>query len=95
MPMSKQDSRFHDSADQQRRLFNNTQNQDSTRTQAAAASSAQQKPQKKGQDLGPSQMLAEHMDATGNPVPDTPTKHSKEEDYDVFQAMNAETEDFE
>ncbi|KAJ5279581.1 hypothetical protein N7478_004953 [Penicillium angulare] len=94
MPVSKQESRFNDSADQQRRLFNNTQNQDSTRTQTASASSTQQKPQKKEQNLGPSQLLAEHMDATGNPVPDTPTKRPKDEDYDVFQAMNAETEDF-
>ncbi|KAJ6037075.1 hypothetical protein N7540_001354 [Penicillium herquei] len=91
MSSSKQENRFHDSADQQRRLFNATQGQDSNaRMHQSAASSNQKKAQ---ENMGPAQLLAEHMDASGNPVPDT-TMDNKGKDYDVFQAMNAETEEF-
>ncbi|KAJ6119091.1 hypothetical protein N7471_013042 [Penicillium samsonianum] len=52
-------------------------------------------------DLGPAQLLSEHMDASGNPVPEptwgTQSKKTKDpldDDADLFGAMNAETADF-
>ncbi|KOS47369.1 hypothetical protein ACN38_g1643 [Penicillium nordicum] len=47
-------------------------------------------------EMGPAELLSEHMDSSGNPVPDPswgPTR-KPEEDADIFQAMNAETSDF-
>jgi hypothetical protein len=48
-------------------------------------------------EMGPAELLSEHMDSTGNPVPDPswgPTR-KPDEDADLFEAMNAETSDFE
>ncbi|CRL27578.1 unnamed protein product [Penicillium camemberti] len=48
-------------------------------------------------ELGPIELLSEHMDSSGNPVPDPswgPTR-KPDEDADLFEAMNAETSDFE
>lgn len=48
-------------------------------------------------ELGPTELLSEHMDSSGNPVPDPswgPTR-KPDEDADLFEAMNAETSDFE
>ncbi|OQD96059.1 hypothetical protein PENSOL_c017G10646 [Penicillium solitum] len=48
-------------------------------------------------EMGPAELLSEHMDSSGNPVHDPswgPTKQS-DEDADLFEAMNAETEEFE
>lgn len=92
MPTSKQDSRFHEGADQHLRLFNNTQGQNTNaRMQAAGDSSSQKKSQ---DNMGPTQLLEEHMDATGNPVPDTAGKKTKDDDVDLFKAMSAEIDDF-
>lgn len=47
-------------------------------------------------EMGPAELLSEHMDSSGNPVPDPswgPTR-KPDEDADIFQAMNAETSDF-
>ncbi|KAJ5312665.1 hypothetical protein N7508_003495 [Penicillium antarcticum] len=52
-------------------------------------------------ELGPNQLLSEHMDATGNPIPDATwgIKAKKPNDVlddeaDLYTAMNAETADF-
>ncbi|KAJ5745921.1 hypothetical protein N7520_011103 [Penicillium odoratum] len=52
---------------------------------------AQQKKGQQQQDLGPTQLLAEHMDTKGNPVPDSPAGPQKIDDIDVYEAM---TKDF-
>ncbi|KAJ6033292.1 uncharacterized protein N7446_008417 [Penicillium canescens] len=52
-------------------------------------------------ELGPNQLLSEHMNAAGDPVPD-PTWGNKakkpsdalDDDADLYTAMNAETADF-
>lgn len=48
-------------------------------------------------EMGPAELLSEHMDASGNAVPDPnwgPTK-MPDEDVDLFEAMNADTSEFE
>lgn len=48
-------------------------------------------------EMGPTELLSEHMDSSGNPVPDPswgPTR-KPDDDVDLFEAMNAETSDFE
>ncbi|KAJ5656245.1 hypothetical protein N7507_008195 [Penicillium longicatenatum] len=47
--------------------------------------------QKKQEDLGPTQLLGEHMNAEGNPVPDSPAGKQSKDDVDVYEAM---TKDF-
>ncbi|KAJ5199877.1 hypothetical protein N7491_009326 [Penicillium cf. griseofulvum] len=47
-------------------------------------------------EMGPSELLSEHMDSNGNPVPDPswgPTKQP-DEDVDLVEAMTADTEEF-
>ncbi|KAJ5492165.1 hypothetical protein LT330_005002 [Penicillium expansum] len=46
-------------------------------------------------EMGPAELLREHMDASGNAVPDEswgPTR--AEDDSDLVEAMNAETSEF-
>ncbi|KGO74381.1 hypothetical protein PITC_019140 [Penicillium italicum] len=48
-------------------------------------------------DMGPDELLREHMDASGNAVPDEswgPTRKA-DDDADLVEAMNAETKEFE
>lgn len=49
-------------------------------------------------ELGPNQLLSEHMNAAGDPVPDpswgTKAKKPSDDDADLYTAMNAETADF-
>lgn len=48
-------------------------------------------------EMGPSELLSEHMDSVGNPVPEPtwgPTKNQPNEESDLFDAMNAETSEF-
>ncbi|KAJ5653875.1 hypothetical protein N7490_000878 [Penicillium lividum] len=52
---------------------------------------SQQKKAQQQQDLGPTQLLAEHMDIQGNPVPDSPAGKQNKDDIDVYEAM---TKDF-
>ena len=98
MPGSKTDTamRFPESADQQRRLRNVTQDQKARARAQEEASSGKQKAQASMEStiMSPNQLLAEHMDATGQPVPDAysnsgETKNS-DDDPDVFEAMTAD-----
>lgn len=80
---SKQDNpRFGGIAD----VNTGTQKQGSTCPMAAKTGQ-----QKKQDDLGPTQLLAEHMNAEGNPVPDSPAGKQSKDDVDVYEAM---TKDF-
>lgn len=48
-------------------------------------------------DMGPAELLSEHMDASGNPVPDDnwdKAQKSGQGQADPYEAMNAETADF-
>ena len=68
-------------------------------TQDAATRAKENATQKASHsDMGPAQLLSEHMDAAGNPVADPSwdkaQKGSKSDQPDVFDAMNAETADF-
>jgi hypothetical protein len=48
-------------------------------------------------EMGPSELLSEHMDSNGNPVPDPswgPTKQPNDEDVDLLEAMTADTSEF-
>ncbi|CAI7585014.1 unnamed protein product [Penicillium glandicola] len=48
-------------------------------------------------EMGPTELLSEQMDSAGNPVPDPDwvTQGTKPDDgADLFEAMNAETEEF-
>lgn len=81
---SKQDNqRFSGVAD----INPGTQKQSST-SQMATGKTGQQK---KLDDIGPTQLLAEHMNAEGNPVPDSPAGKQSKDDVDVYDAM---TKDF-
>ncbi|KAJ6102730.1 hypothetical protein N7486_005157 [Penicillium sp. IBT 16267x] len=85
---SKQDNAHFDgttNAEQSRRSNIAPQNQ----TTAARLGKTSQ--QKKQDDLGPTQLLEEHMDAEGNPVPDSPAGKQGKDDVDVYEAM---TKDF-
>ncbi|KAJ5939348.1 hypothetical protein N7466_002482 [Penicillium verhagenii] len=87
---SKQDNaRFggNSGMEQKRNLASATQNQDSASRLQAKSKASQQKQE----DLGPTQLLAEHMNAAGNPVPDTPTGKQGKDDVDFYEAM---TKDF-
>ena len=64
-----------------------TQKQSSTGRMGTAKTSQQ----KKQDELGPTQLLAEHMNAEGNPVPDSPAGKQSKDDVDVYEAM---TKDF-
>ncbi|KAJ5496676.1 hypothetical protein N7463_008663 [Penicillium fimorum] len=44
-------------------------------------------------DLGPTELLSEHMDASGKPVPDP--RPLRDDDTDLVEAMTADTSDFE
>ncbi|KAJ5817613.1 hypothetical protein N7447_007621 [Penicillium robsamsonii] len=44
-------------------------------------------------DMGPTELLGEHMDSSGNPVPDP--RPLRDDDTDLVEAMTAETSDFE
>ncbi|KAJ6005996.1 hypothetical protein N7451_003940 [Penicillium sp. IBT 35674x] len=81
---SKQDNqRFSNIAD----INPGTQKQSSTGRMATAKTGQQ----KKQDDLGPTQLLAEHMNSEGNPVPDSPAGKQSKDDVDVYEAM---TKDF-
>lgn len=87
--------RYPQSDDQKRRLRNVTQDQKwASRAQDQAKSGAS-KLQQQQQPLSPNQLLSEHMNAAGDPVPDPPAgtqdTRSKafDDDTDVFEAMNA------
>ncbi|KAJ5160147.1 uncharacterized protein N7482_007151 [Penicillium canariense] len=85
--------------DQQRRLFNLSQDTKPASRSSEPSSGKNQAQQSESANMGPNQLLGEHMDATGNPVldPPTPTKQGKgnlTEEPDLFEAMNAETADF-
>ncbi|KAJ5121446.1 uncharacterized protein N7515_009407 [Penicillium bovifimosum] len=50
-------------------------------------------------EIGPAELLSEHMDESGNAVPDAnwvpqAQKPDGDEESDLFDAMNAETSDF-
>lgn len=66
---------------------------------AAARAKANATQKASHSEMGPAQMLSEHMDAAGNPEPDpswdkAQKASSKSEQPDVYDAMNAETADF-
>jgi hypothetical protein len=70
-------------------------------TQDASTRAKENATQKASQsELGPTQLLSESMDTSGNPVPDetgaTDEMHKDplEDDNDLFTAMNADTADF-
>ncbi|KAJ5177773.1 uncharacterized protein N7500_000472 [Penicillium coprophilum] len=44
-------------------------------------------------EMGPTELLSEHMDASGNPVPDP--RPLRDDDTDLVEAMTADTSDFE
>ncbi|KAJ5587461.1 uncharacterized protein N7459_003226 [Penicillium hispanicum] len=102
MPSTKTDTavRFPQSEDQQPRIRNVTQDQRAaSKAQASAASSkSKQEKAEESERLSPNQLLSEHMNSAGDPVPDAPTsakgKGSKpfDDDVDVFEAMNADFE---
>ena len=102
MPSTKTDTslRFPQSADQRTRIWDVTQNQRAAaRAQAQADSSAsKQQQQQESQNLSPNQLLAEHMDQSGSPVPDPVTgaqgkggrgAKASEDEPDLYEAMNA------
>jgi hypothetical protein len=105
MPSSKTDTatRFPASEDQQRRTWTTQDKKAAAKAQSELSSG-----KNKSQDSttwSPEQMLASHMDEAGNLVPDPITfddgakaKHKKmgsmTDEADVFEAMNAETADF-
>ncbi|KAJ5690091.1 hypothetical protein N7462_004483 [Penicillium macrosclerotiorum] len=103
MPSSKTDTamRFPESVDQQTRLRNTTQDKKSASRAQAQASTGKKKAEE-STTLSPNQLLAEHMNAAGDPVPDPVTyggsarmkSDSLTDEPDVFEAMNAETADF-
>ncbi|KAJ5246624.1 hypothetical protein N7468_001607 [Penicillium chermesinum] len=80
-----------DGADQQRHLFNSTQDHKTADRQQAAANRTAKKA--KRSDESPIQSLAKEMDSTGNPVPDVastgPTGDGAD-DIDPFDAMHAD-----
>ncbi|KAJ5356118.1 hypothetical protein N7517_010727 [Penicillium concentricum] len=43
-------------------------------------------------EVGPTELLSEHMDASGNPVPDP--RPLRDDDADLVEAMTAETTEF-
>ena len=47
-------------------------------------------------EMGPNELLSEHMDAAGNPVPDPAwgTTRPPEEDEDLYEAANADVSEF-
>ncbi|KAJ5325579.1 hypothetical protein MYU51_000351 [Penicillium brevicompactum] len=69
-------------------------------TQDAATRAKESATQKASHsDMGPTELLSEHMDASGNPVPDdawdkTQKSGKTETETDPYEAMNAETADF-
>ncbi|KAJ5875992.1 uncharacterized protein N7529_001576 [Penicillium soppii] len=72
------------------------------KTQDAATRTREHATQKASHsEMGPAQLLKESMDSSGNPEPDhtgsleESHKNPKDDDDDVFAAMNAETADFE
>lgn len=105
MPSSKTDTalRFPESDDQKRRLRNVTQDQKAVSRMQAEASTGKQKAQDTT-TWSPGQLLSTHMDAAGNPVPDPKSygdgskaktkKDTRGEDADLYEAMTAETADF-
>jgi hypothetical protein len=106
MPSSKTDTamRFPEATDQKRRLRNVTQDQKSAARSQAQSQTGQQKAQD-STTWGPEQLLSSHMDSTGNPVPDPVSfgdgakakkknKGMMDDDADVYEAMTAETADF-
>ena len=91
MPSSKTDTavRFPQSADQQPRIRNVTQNRKAAaraQDQADSAASKLQQP-----TLTPNQLLSEHMDASGDPVPEPVTNgrgsRAAQNETDVYEAM--------
>ncbi|KAJ5152238.1 hypothetical protein N7492_010533 [Penicillium capsulatum] len=101
MPSSKTDTavRFPESADQQRRIRNVTQDQKAISRSRDEASSGKEKA-KESTTWSPNQLLGSHMDAAGQPVPDPATtgdgakvkkaKGGSDDDADVFEAMTAD-----
>lgn len=106
MPTSKTDTamRFPASDDQQRRTWA-TQDKKAAAKAQSELSSGKNKSQE-STTWSPEQLLASHMDDSGNPVPDPITfgdgakaKQKKKmgsmtDEADLFEAMNAETADF-
>ncbi|GLI72494.1 hypothetical protein PoHVEF18_000671 [Penicillium ochrochloron] len=105
MPASKTDTamRLPGNEDQQRRTWT-TQDKKATANAQSELSSGKNKSQD-STTWSPEQLLASHMDEAGNLVPDPITfgdgakarkqkMGSMTDEADVFEAMNAETADF-
>lgn len=101
MPSSKTDTsmRFPESADQQRRIRNVTQDRKAAARSQIQASSGKNK-SKESTTWSPNQLLGSHMNAAGQPEPNPATvgdgakakkaKQGGDENADVFEAMTAD-----